>query len=46
MNMRQSDDAIKAEFNRAKEKLNEVQIRVKKEVNEYLDELFKKAGIF
>ncbi len=40
MSMRSTDDAVKAEFNRVKEKLNEVQMRVKGEINGYLDELF------
>ena len=46
MSMRFSDDAVKIEFFKAKEKLNEVQIRVKGEINDYLDELFEEGGIF
>ena len=46
MSMRFSDDAVKIEFVKAKEKLNEVQIRVKGEINDYLDELFEEGGIF
>lgn len=44
MSMSASDNAVKEEFLKVKEKLYEVHSVVKDEINDYLDELFKEDG--
>jgi len=44
MSMSASDNEVREEFLKVKEKLNEVHSKAKVEINDYLDDLFKEDG--